>query len=627
MSKPTTDNAAAAPTPSDFIRDIVAKHVAEKKYPRIHTRFPPEPNGYLHIGHAKSICLNFGIAHEFGGVCNLRMDDTNPTKEDVEYVDSIIEDVNWLIAGWADKNLGLKPKGKTPETVTSNGKSDFYLGPIVAQTSGLCEKSGAKTTEHRSETCATEPFYASDYFDQLYECAVALIKKGKAYVCDLTPDETDEYRRNAKESPFRNRSIEENLDLFTRMKAGEFPDGTRTLRAKIDVTAPNIWMRDPLIYRIRHADHHHTGGKWCVYPMYDFAHCLSDYIEGITHSICTLEFEVHRPLYDWILENLDLPRPLPHQYEFARLSVGYTIMSKRKLMQLVNENLVSGWDDPRMPTISGIRRRGVPAVALRAFAYNIGITKYNGLTDVAVLEHAIREELNKIALRRLAVLRPIKVAITNYPEGKTEELDAVNNPEDPNAGTRKIPFSRTLYIEQDDFKEVPPPKYFRLKPGGEVRLKYAYIIKCDEVVKDATGNITELRCTADLGSKTGGPTANRKVKGTIHWVSAAHAVDAEVRLYDRLFTVPEPDKATAAAGSELSAEPRANDFKSTLNPHSLEVVTAKCEPSLKDAKPELRYQFERLAYFALDKDGAPGKLVLNRTITLKDTWAKEALKG
>ena len=627
----------AAPAPSDFIRDIVAKHVAEKKYPRIHTRFPPEPNGYLHIGHAKSICLNFGIAHEFGGVCNLRMDDTNPTKEDVEYVDSIIEDVNWLIAGWADDKLGLKPKGKTPETVTSNGKPDFYLASVSGSAgvppANVAQASRLQTSKESSrDGCATlEPFYASDYFDQLYECAGALIKKGKAYVCDLTPDQTDEYRRNAKESPFRNRSVAENLDLFTRMKAGEFPDGTRTLRAKIDVTAPNVWMRDPLIYRIRHAEHHHTGGKWCVYPMYDFAHCLSDYIEGITHSICTLEFEVHRPLYDWILENLDLPRPLPHQYEFARLSLGYTVMSKRKLMQLVNENLVSGWDDPRMPTISGIRRRGVTPVALRAFAYNIGITKYNGLTDVAVLEFAIREELNKIALRRLAVLRPIKVVITNYPEGKTEELDAVNNPEDLNASTRKIPFSRELYIEQDDFKEVPPPKYFRLKPGGEVRLKYAYIIKCDEVVKDVTGNITELRCSADLDSKTGGPTANRKVKGTIHWVSAAHAVDAEVRLYDRLFTVPEPDKATAAAGSELSAEPRANDFKSTLNPHSLEVVTAKCEPSLKDAKPELRYQFERLAYFALDKDSQHSttnpQLIFNRTITLKDTWAKEARKA
>ena len=397
------------------------------------------------------------------------------------------------------------------------------------------------------------------------------------------------------------------------MKAGEFPDGTRTLRAKIDVASPNIWLRDPLIYRIRHADHHHTGNAWCIYPMYDFAHCLSDYLEGITHSICTLEFEVHRPLYDWILESLGLPRPLPHQYEFARLSLGYTVMSKRKLMQLVNEGLVTGWDDPRMPTISGLRRRGVTPEALRAFAYHIGITKYNGITDVAVLEHAIREDLNHRAFRRLAVLRPLKVVITNYPEGQTEELRATNNPEAPETGARPVPFSRELYIERDDFQEIPPPKFFRLKPGGEVRLKYAYIIKCHEVIKDAAGNLLELHCTADLDSKTGGATAGRKVKGTIHWVSAAHAVPAEVRLYDRLFTIPEPD----ADG----------DFKTHLNPHSLEVITAQCEPSLKDANSDLRYQFERLAYFALDKDSAPGKLVFNRTITLKDNWAKEAQKG
>ena len=587
---------SAAPAPSDFIRDIVAAHVAENKYPRIHTRFPPEPNGYLHIGHAKSICLNFGIAREFGGICNLRMDDTNPTKEDIEYVESIQADVNWLISAWADDKLGLKPKGQTPKAISEDGKRDFYL-PAVTDASA---RSGL------------EPFYASDYFDQIYDYAEQLIEKGKAFVCDLTPEQTDEYRRNALESPFRNRTPEENLDLFQRMKAGEFPDGTRTLRARIDVASPNIWMRDPLIYRIRHAEHHHTGNKWCIYPMYDFAHCLSDYLEGITHSICTLEFEVHRPLYDWILESLELPRPLPRQYEFARLALGYTVMSKRKLMQLVNENLVTGWDDPRMPTISGIRRRGVTPQSLRNFAYNIGITKYNGLTDVAVLEYAIRDDLNKRAQRRLAVLRPIKVTISNYPEGKVEELDAVNNPEDESAGKRKIPFSRELFIERDDFAEVPPPKFFRLKPGGEVRLKYAYIIKCEETVKDADGHITELRCTADLDSKTGGTTAARKVKGTIHWVSAAHAVDAEVRLYDRLFTVPDP-------GAE-------EDFKSTLNPHSLEIVTAKCEPSLKDAKPEERYQFERMAYFALDLDSRPGKLVLNRTITLKDTWAKEAQK-
>jgi glutaminyl-tRNA synthetase len=594
----TSTPASAPAAPSDFIRDIVAKHVAEGRYPQIHTRFPPEPNGYLHIGHAKSICLNFGIAREFGGICNLRMDDTNPTKEDVEYVDSIQEDVNWLIAGWADNRLGLKPKGKTPDTITSNGKPDFYLAAI---------------SNLKSQISHCEPFYASDYFDQLYEYAIALIQKGKAYVCDLTPDQTDEYRRQAKESPFRNRSAEENLDLFTRMKNGEFPDGTRSLRARIDVAAPNVWMRDPLLYRIRHAEHHHTGNTWCIYPMYDFAHCLSDYIEGITHSICTLEFEVHRPLYDWILESLDLSLPLPHQYEFARLSLGYTVMSKRKLMQLVREGLVSGWDDPRMPTISGLRRRGVTPEALRNFAYNIGITKYNGITDVAVLEFAIREDLNKRALRRLAVLRPLKVVVTNYPEGQTGELNAVNNPEDESAGKRKIPFGRELFIERDDFMEVPPPKFFRLKPGGEVRLKYAYIIKCDEVVKDAAGNITELRCTADLDSKTGGPTAGRKVKGTIHWVSAAHAIDAECRLYDRLFTVPEPD-----AGG---------DFKEHLNPHSLEVVTAKCEPSLKDAQPTERYQFERLGYFALDPDSGTGQLVLNRTITLKDAWAKAAQKG
>ena len=501
------------------------------------------------------------------------MDDTNPAKEDIEYVESIQADVNWLIGGWAEKELGLTP--------------------------------------------AKAPFYASDYFDQIYEFAIALIKKGKAFVCDLTPDQTDEYRRAGKASPFRDRSVEENLDLFTRMKAGEFPDGSRVLRAKIIVDAPNIWLRDPLLYRIKRAEHHQTGNKWCIYPMYDFAHCLSDYLEGITHSICTLEFEVHRPLYDWILENLELPQTLPHQYEFARLSLGYTVMSKRKLMQLVEEKLVTGWDDPRMPTICGIRRRGVTAVALRAFAYNIGITKYNGITDVSVLEHAIREDLNKRSLRRLAVLRPLKIVITNVPAGHVEELDAVNNPEDETAGKRKIPFSRELFIERDDFQEIPPPKFFRLKPGGEVRLKYAYIIKCDEVVKDASGNITELRCTADLDSKSGGATAARKVKGTIHWVSSAHCVDAEVRLYDRLFTVPEPD----AEG----------DFRQHLNPHSLEVITAKLEPSLSGASAEHRYQFERIGYFTLDKDSSlatgHSSLVFNRTITLKDTWAKEAHKA
>jgi glutaminyl-tRNA synthetase len=596
--------AGIEPKPSDFIRDIVAADTAAGKHQQIRTRFPPEPNGYLHIGHAKSICLNFGIAREFGGTCNLRMDDTNPTKEEVEYVDSITADVNWLISGWADDRLGMKFKGMTPQVQTVNGRQDFCLAPVLPP----------------EQTAPVEPFFASDYFDQLYQYAVQLVQKGLAYVCDLSPEDTEKYRgapdRPGTDSPFRNRTVAENLDLLTRMKNGEFPDAARTLRAKIDMSAPNIWMRDPVLYRIRHAEHHHTAGQWCIYPMYDFAHCLSDYIEGITHSICTLEFEVHRPLYDWILENLDLPRPLPHQYEFARLSLGYTIMSKRKLMQLVNEHLVSGWDDPRMPTISGLRRRGVTPHALRDFAYNIGITKYNGLTDVAVLEHSIREDLNRRALRRLAVLRPIKVVVTNFPGGRTDEVEATNNPEDPATGTRKVPFSRELFIERDDFMETPPPKYFRLRPGGEVRLKYAYIIKCDEVLKDAAGNIVELRCTADLGSKTGGPTSNRKVKGTIHWVSALHAIDAEVRLYDRLFTVPEPD----AAG----------DFKRHLNPHSLEVITAKCEPSLADAKPDARYQFERLGYFALDPESATraagSPIVFNRTINLKDTWAKEARK-
>jgi glutaminyl-tRNA synthetase len=566
----STESPSAPAAPSDFIRDIVAQHVAERLYPRILTRFPPEPNGYLHIGHAKSICLNFGIAREFGGACNLRMDDTNPTKEDVEYVDSIIRDVDWLIAGWAD---GVK----TPKL-----------------------------------------FHASDYFEQLYEFAVTLIKKGKAFVCDLTGEQVAEYRGAPTEpgrpSPNRDRSVEENLDLFARMRAGEFADGTKTLRAKIDMTSPNIHMRDPVLYRIRHTEHQATGSAWCIYPMYDYAHCLSDAIEGISHSICTLEFEVHRPLYDWLVDEVGLWNPRPRQYEFARLSLTYTLMSKRKLLQLVEENLVTGWDDPRMPTICGMRRRGVTANALRNFAYHIGVTKYMSLTDVAVLEHAIRDDLNKIALRRMAVLRPLKVVITNFPEGKTEPCAAVNNPNDAGAGTREIPFTREIWIEHDDFMEVPAPKYFRLKPGGEVRLKYAFIIKCDEVVKDASGRVTELRCTADLDSKTGGPTAGRKVKGTIHWVSAANALAAEVRLYDRLFTEAEPEK-------------DGRDFKTVINPHSLENITAKVEPSLSAARADERYQFERLAYFTLDPDSMPGAPVFNRTITLKDTWSKESQRG
>ena len=550
--------------PSDFIRDIVAEDLRTGKYKQIVTRFPPEPNGYLHIGHAKSICLNFGIAREFGGICNIRMDDTNPTKEEAEYVRSIMTDVHWLIDGWAENHLG-----------------------------------GA-------------PFYASDYFQKFYDYAVDIIRAGKAYVDDMTPEETDAYRRLGKPSTFRGRSVDENIDLFSRMKAGEFLDGARTLRAKIDVNAANVWLRDPVLYRIRHASHHRTGDKWCIYPMYDWAHTLSDYTEGITHSVCTLEFEVHRPLYEWILDAVELPEPRPHQYEFARLNLTYSVISKRKLIQLVNEKLVNGWDDPRMVTISGLRRRGVTASALRTFANNVGVTKYPSMTDMALLEHTTRDEFNRVATRRLAVLRPIKVVLTNYSEGKIEELDAVNNPEDANAGTRKIPFARELYIERDDFMETPPPKYFRLRPGGEVRLKYAYIIKCDEVVKDDAGNVIELRCTVDLESKSGGPTAGRKVKGTIHWVSVSRAIDAEVRLNDRLFTVPEPD----ASG----------DFKSFVNPNSLEIVNAKCEPALADARPEERYQFERLGYFALDPDSTREKQIWNRTVTLRDTWAKKAKK-
>jgi glutaminyl-tRNA synthetase len=593
--------------PSDFIRDVVADDLRAGKYSFSHTRFPPEPNGYLHIGHAKSICLNFGIAREFGGVCNLRMDDTNPTKEETEYVESIVEDVNWLVAGWADHVLGLKAKGKTCDIQEVDGKHDFFSWPIVAGKAALNSAVDQAQAESKGE-----PFYASDYFEQFFEYAVQLIAKGKAYVDDLSPTDTDSYRVIGKESPFRGRSPEESLNLFQRMRAGEFPDGFCTLRAKIDMRSPNVWMRDPVLYRIRHTAHHRTGNRWCIYPMYDFAHCLSDYIEGVTHSVCTLEFEVHRSLYDWILENLDLPRNLPHQYEFARLNLTYTVLSKRKLMQLVEKGLVAGWDDPRMPTISGLRRRGVTASALRAFAYNIGITKYDGLTDVAVLEHAIRDELNKTALRRLAVLRPIKVILTNYPEDQSEELNAVNNPEDPNSGTRKVTLRRELYIESSDFMEDPPPKYFRLRPGGEVRLKYAYIIKCEEVTKDAAGNILELRCTADLDSKSGGANANRKVKGTIHWVSAADSIDAEVRLYDRLFLEPDPEATT--------------DFERHLNPASLEVVAARCEPSLREGRSETRYQFERLGYFVLDKDSTSERLAFNRTVTLKDSWAKEAQK-
>jgi glutaminyl-tRNA synthetase len=585
---------AAAPAPADFIRDIVAEDVAARRYAKIVTRFPPEPNGYLHIGHAKSICLNFGIARENHGRCNLRMDDTNPAKEDVEYVDAIIEDVQWLIAGWADHCLGFKSKGATPAAQVTDGRPDFYLGAAPGP-------DGA------------EPFFASDYFGPLYEFAIALINKGRAYVCDLSPKETEEYRgspdKPGRDSPFRTRSVAENLDLFARMKAGEFPDGARSLRAKIDMASPNIWLRDPLLYRIRHTAHHHTGTQWCIYPLYDFAHCLSDYLEGITHSICTLEFVDHRALYDWLLESLGLPRALPHQYEFAKLNLGYTLVSKRKLLQLVQEKIVSGWDDPRMPTIAGFRRRGVPAAALRQFAYAIGVTKFDGLTDVALLEHTIREELNRTALRRLAVLKPVRLVLTNIPAGEVIACDATNNPQDETPTTRPVGLTREIYIEADDFAEVPPPKYFRLKPGGDVRLKYACIITCQEVVKDAAGRIVELHCTADLDSRAGGPNAARKVKGTIHWVSATQSIEAEVRLYDRLFNVPEPD----ADGA----------FLTHVNPHSLEIVTARLEPALATAAPGQALQFERLGYFAVDaKASTPGRLTFNRTISLKDTWTK-----
>ncbi len=556
---------AVGPTrPSHFIRDIIEEDLRTNKWGgRVHTRFPPEPNGYLHIGHAKSICLNFGLAQEYGGLCNLRFDDTNPTKEDVEYVQSIQEDVRWLGFDWEDRL-----------------------------------------------------YYASDYFEQLYQYAVQLIKMGKAYVCDLSAEEIKQYRGTltepGKESPYRNRSIEENLDLFERMRAGEFPDGSRTLRAKIDMTSGNLNMRDPVIYRILHATHHRTGDRWCIYPMYDFAHPLSDAIEGITHSICTLEFEDHRPLYDWFLDQLGIYHP--QQIEFARLNLSYTVLSKRKLLRLVQEGHVTGWDDPRMPTIAGMRRRGYTPEAIRDFCERIGVAKKNSIVDIALLEHCVREDLNKRAPRVMAVLRPLRVVIDNYPEGLVEEMEAVNNPEDPSMGTRKVPFSRVLYIERDDFREDPPKQFYRLAPGREVRLRYAYFIKCVDVVKDPqTGEIVELHCTYDPTTRGGSAPDGRKVRATLHWVSAAHAIPAEVRLYDRLFTVEDPD------GAE-----EGKDFIAYLNPKSLEVLTS-CwvEPSLANAAPGSRYQFERLGYFCVDLvDSKPGKLVFNRTVTLKDEWAK-----
>jgi glutaminyl-tRNA synthetase len=586
--------------PTDFIRDIVTADRAQSKHPRIVTRFPPEPNGYLHIGHAKSICLNFGIAHENGGRCNLRMDDTNPTKEEAEYVESIRADVQWLLDGWADDVIGLKPRGVRPTVTTVGGRTDYQISAVLP------------SDVHETPL---EPFFASDYFEVLYACAERLIEKGCAYVCDLSPEETERLRgspdRPGVESPFRRRAIAENLQLFREMRSGKFPDGTRTLRARIDMESPNIWLRDPILYRIRHAEHHHTGSQWCVYPMYDFAHCISDYIEGVTHSICTLEFEVHRPLYDWILTRLELPRPLPHQYEFARLNLTYTVMSKRKLLHLVKAGIVNGWDDPRLPTLAALRRRGVTANGLRDFAYNVGITKFNALTDVAVLEKSIRDDLNRIASRRMAVLNPLRIILTNIPEGESIPCQATNNPEDPSAGTRTIHLTREVCIEQDDFMEMPPPKYFRLRPGGEVRLKYACIIQCQEILRSPDGTLEALLCTADLTTRTGEPNSGRKVKGTIHWVSATQSIEAEVRLYDRLFTEPEP-------------ESEGRDYTSVLNPDSLRCLRARLEPTLGGACLSDRYQFERLGYFCVDPDSNPGRLVFNRTITLKDSWAKMA---
>jgi len=557
-------NAPQAPKPVNFIREIVQEDLAvNKNGSRVHTRFPPEPNGYLHIGHAKSIHLNFGIARDYNGLCNLRFDDTNPTKEEVEYVDSIKEDVRWLGFDWDDRE-----------------------------------------------------YYASDYFQKLYELAIQLIRKGKAFVCDLTADEIREYRgtltQPGKESPFRERTPETNLDLFERMRKGEFPDGARTLRARVDMASPNLNMRDPVMYRILHANHHRTGDAWCIYPTYDWAHGQSDSIENITHSVCTLEFEDHRPLYDWFIQQLGIHHP--QQIEFARLNLTYTMMSKRKLLQLVDEGIVGGWDDPRMPTITGLRRRGYTPEAIRLFAERIGVSKRETVIDMTLLEDSLREDLNTCAPRVMAVLRPIKVVLDNYPEGQVEELDAVNNPEDPSMGTRKLAFSKVLYIERDDFREDPPPKYFRLSPGKEVRLRYAYIIKCNDIVKDpATGEILEVHCTFDPETKSGHSQSQRKVKGTIHWVSAAHALNAEVRIYDRLFTVEDPG---------------GDDWKSFLNPHSLEVLSnCKLEGSLANVRSNDRFQFERLGYFCVDGTSTKEHPVFNRTVTLRDTWAKVEKAG
>ena len=548
--------------PSNFIRDIMQEDLKTGKFGgRVHTRFPPEPNGYLHIGHAKSICLNFGLAAEFGGKTNLRFDDTNPEKEEQEYVDSIMDTVRWLGFDWEDR-----------------------------------------------------VFYASDYFDQLYEWAVQLIQAGKAYVCDLTAEQVRQYRGTltepGKESPYRNRTVEENLALFERMRAGDFPDGARTLRSKIDMASANLNLRDPVMYRILHASHHRTGDKWCIYPMYDFTHGQSDSIERITHSICTLEFEDHRPLYDWYCDNLGIYHP--QQIEFDRLNLTYTLLSKRKLLKLVQDGYVRGWDDPRMPTLSGIRRRGYTPEAIRNFCANIGVSKTTGILELAMLEHYVREDLNKRTPRVMAVLRPLRVVIDNYPEGQEEEMEAVNNPEDASAGTRKVPFSRVLYIEQDDYREDPPKQYYRLSPGREVRLRYGYFITATSIVKNGKGEVVEVHCTYDPATRGGNAPDGRKVKSTIHWVSPAHALDAEVRLYENLFSKENPNE-----------EAEGLDFTANLNPNSLETLTqCKVEPFLAGAAPLSRYQFERLGYFCVDADSEPGRLVFNRTVALRDTWAK-----
>ncbi|HNS01746.1 MAG TPA: glutamine--tRNA ligase/YqeY domain fusion protein [Anaerolineae bacterium] len=549
------------PTQSNFITDIIDGHNQTGRFAgRVHTRFPPEPNGYLHIGHSKSIMLNYGLARQYGGKFNLRFDDTNPTKEEQEYIDSIIADVRWLGADWEDRL-----------------------------------------------------FYASDYFQQFYDWAVQLIKQGQAYICDLSADEVREYRGTLTEpgraSPYRDRTTAENLDLFERMKAGEFPDGSRTLRAKIDMASPNLNLRDPVMVRILHAEHPRTGDAWCIYPTYDWAHGQSDSIEGITHSICTLEFEDHRPLYDWFIRALGIHAP--QQIEFARLNLTYTLMSKRRLLKLVNEGIVNGWDDPRMPTLSGLRRRGVTPAALRDFNERIGVAKNNSVVDLALFEYSVRQDLNRHALRVMGVLDPLKVTLINYPEDQVEWLDAVNNPEDPDAGVRQVPFSRQLWIEQDDFRETPPPKYFRLTVGREVRLRYGYFIKCVDVVKDDAGNVVELLCTYDPETRGGNAPDGRKVKSTIHWVSAAHALPAEARLYDRLFLTENPDDA-----------PDGGDWMDNINPNSLETRHCYVEPSLAGAAPGSRYQFERLAYFCVDPDSTPQRLVFNRTVALKDEWTK-----